>query len=61
MSEQTVGFLNWRTERREAAKTREANYGEGEDDDINRGCVEFELFPGPQRESLPFVHLTNID
>lgn len=40
MSGVTVGFLNWRTERREAAKTGEANCEEGGDNEINLGCVE---------------------
>lgn len=56
----TVRFLNWRTERREAAKTGEANCEEGGDNEINLGRVEFEQFTGPQRESLPFTHFINI-
>lgn len=40
MSGVTVGFLNWRTERREEAKTGEANCKEGGDNEINLGCVE---------------------
>lgn len=52
----TVGFLNWRTERREAAKAGEAHCEEGGDNETNLGRVEFEQFTGPQRESLPFIH-----
>lgn len=37
-------FLSWKMGRRAVAKTGEANYGEGEDDDTNLGYVEFEQF-----------------
>lgn len=57
MSGVTAGFLIWRIERRQVAETRGVNCGGGGDNEINLGCVEFELFTGPQKESLPFIHL----